>query len=95
MISVFINLRTVDYHLTILTNQLLLFLNKKKIKITNKLLVKKFVVIHKVKKTHHPNPKFGHVWGWFKKKLKNKYISIKNGGLKLTKIVFHPKGLHY
>jgi len=30
MISVFINLRTVDYHLTILTNQLLIFLNKKK-----------------------------------------------------------------
>lgn len=88
MILVFINLRTVDYHLTILTNQLLLFFkSENKIKITNKLLVKQIVVIRKVNKTHRPNPKFGHTWGWLKKNLQNKYISI-NGGLKLRQLSF-------
>jgi hypothetical protein len=34
---------------------------------------KKIIVIHKVMKTQHPNPEFGHTWGEIQKKLtKNK-----------------------
>jgi hypothetical protein len=41
-------------------------------------------VIHKIIKTQHQNPKFGHTQGEIKKKPAKKYISIQQG-MKLRK----------
>jgi hypothetical protein len=43
-----------------------------------------FRVIHKVRKTRHQNPEFGHTQGEIKKNLQKRYISIQ-GGMKLRK----------
>jgi hypothetical protein len=40
--------------------------------------------IHKVRKTQHQNPEFGHTQGEIKKNLQKRYISIQ-GGMKLRK----------
>jgi hypothetical protein len=42
-------------------------------------------VIHKVRKTQHQNPEFGHTQGEIKKKPAKKYISIQ-GGMTLIKL---------
>jgi hypothetical protein len=41
-------------------------------------------VIHKVRKTQHQNPEFGHIQGEIKKNPAKKYIGIQ-GGMKLRK----------
>jgi hypothetical protein len=77
MFLVLINLRTIGYHLAILTNWLsYIFQIKIKTKITKKYWFHffnlKIMVICKVRKTQHMNLKFGHIWGEIKKNLQNK-----------------------
>jgi hypothetical protein len=77
MMLVFINLRTVSYHLGVLTSYYFFSQIKNESKITNKLLILFFFLkFPNNKKIQHPNPEFGHLAEIQKKTWKIKDISI-------------------
>jgi hypothetical protein len=78
MMLVVINLKTVSYHLAVLTGSHFFFQIKNETKITNKLLILfLFLKFPKNKKIQHPNPEFGHLGEIQKKSCKKSTLAFR------------------
>ncbi len=76
---IFINLRTVSYHLAVLTGYYFFLQIKNETKITNKLLILFFLKFLINKKIQHLNSEFGHLGEIQKKTCKKRTLAFRGG----------------